>query len=340
MQANYLTSLREIGIPALYISDGTFSDVELPRTISDQTRTAVHIAAKRAIEGVCKAPVVVKAVKESVEVLLTEILRERDVIIALTDIKSVVDHTFAHSVNVAVLSLTAGKVMGLHRLQLFELGVGALLHDIGKANIPPGILDKVDSLTPEEMETVKKHPGDGFEILRKTESVPLLSAHVAFQHHERWDGSGYPRRLQGEAISLYGRLCGVCDVFDALSSDRPYKHAIHHSETLAFIHGMSATLFDPEMVRLLESIVAPYPVATLVELTTGDFAVVKAVKASTMERPLVVVIKDPRGQFYEAFQEIDLSSRPEIAIKRYVSWYDNLSIIDGGAIESAEKPPA
>ena len=156
-----------------------------------------------------------------VDQIIDELLADLSVLVNLTDIRTFDDYTFASLSNVSVLAIMTGITMGYNDLQLKELGVGAILHDLGKIRIDKSILSKTGELSKEEYEEVKRHPVYGFEILRQYQDVSLLSANVAFQHHERWDGSGYPRGLSGENILEYARIVAACDVYDALLADRP-----------------------------------------------------------------------------------------------------------------------
>lgn len=240
-----LTLLEEQGYTAVYIADG-FDDVELPEVVRLETKHEVIKSIRQFVEsealydkrlamsltyrGGPPAPNMVSkarydaclSIVRAAEMLVTDILSQTEVIIGMVDIKSLHDYSFAHAVNVALISLVVGRMMGYGKRELRELGIGALLHDIGKTAVSSSIWLKPSGLTREEFEIVRDHPVEGFEILRKT-SLGLLPAHVAYQHHERWDGSGYPRGLRGENILAYARITAVCDVFDAMTSDRPYK---------------------------------------------------------------------------------------------------------------------
>lgn len=316
-----LTKLRLLGFASVYIADNS-DDIPLREHISQETRAEViravdQIVAHAAARTVLKTDTVWKAVKRMVD----EILREPDVVVGLADLKSLLDHTFAHSVNVAVLCLIAAKALGLPQSDLYELGAGALLHDLGKSFIPTEILEKSSTLTQAEAAVIREHPARGFESIRRS-SLGLWVAHIAFQHHERWDGSGYPRGLKGKEPIEFARLCAVCDVFDALTSDRPYRAASAHNDTLAYLGSGAGTLLDPEMVRVIQSIAAPFPVAGWVELNTGDYAVVKKINPGDLRRPIIRIAKDANRKFYGDPQDIDLRARPDLEIVRAVSWYE------------------
>jgi HD-GYP domain-containing protein (c-di-GMP phosphodiesterase class II) len=159
-------------------------------------------------------------------------------------------------------------------LKLRDLGVGALLHDIGKIEIDPEILNKSGRLLPEEAVEIKGHPIKGFEILRKNPDISLISAHCAYQHHERFDGSGYPRRLNGEQIHEFAHIVAIADVYDALTSDVSYRRAVPVYEAIAIILKASGTLFDENLVNYFIENIAIYPIGTVVRLNTNQIGVV------------------------------------------------------------------
>ncbi len=340
-----LTLLEEQGYTAVYIADG-FDDVELPELVSLETKQEVMKSIRQFVEiealharrlslslfdgrsgsspganMISKARYdVCLSVVRAAEMLVGDIMSHREVVIGMVDIKTLHDYSFAHSVNVAMIALVVGRILGYNRRELRRLGIGALLHDIGKTAVSTSLWLKPGELTREEFAIVRDHPEAGFEVLRKT-SLGLTPAHVAYQHHERWDGSGYPRGIRGEKILGHARIAAVCDVFDAMTSDRPYKSARHPLEALAFIVENSGVLFDPRVVAAFTQVVAPFPVATGVILSTNETAVVKRLNPGALERPVVTVTKDPDGNYYSSPRTIDLERHPEIQIVSYAEWY-------------------
>jgi len=336
LNRRYLELLLRQGYTALYVAD-SIEEVELPETIKLDTRREVvryvndfaRIYAPRdarTAKGGFHSqlnPGMATSVKKAVDLLVNEILSSREVVIGLVDIKSLHNHSFRHSVQVALMSIVVGKIMGLSKNELRELGTGTLLHDMGKLKIPDFIWNKKEKLTDDEIQQIMRHPQEGYVILRNA-NVGLLAAHVAFQHHERYNGTGYPSGLAGEEITRYARICAVCDVFDAITSDRPYKPAAHPCEALSFIQKNAKELFDPVVVEAFLALVAPYPVATNVLLSTGEVAVVKRLNIHALARPVVMVTKDRERRFLTAFTEIDLSQVDSVSIINHVNWYDDL----------------
>lgn len=340
-----LDLLLHQGYSALYIAD-EFGDVELPELVSLETRQEVtrcitdfsraesESAQRLALNAPFPGPrprgqvMVAKhrhemalRVARAAELLVNDVMSRPEVIIGLVDIKSLHDYSFAHSVQVALNCLVVARMLAYKLAELREIGAGALLHDIGKTAVSPTIWSKEGDLTRQEFELVQTHPEAGFEILRKTE-LGLLTAHVAYQHHERWDGSGYPRALKDKEILKHARICAVCDVFDAMTSDRPYKRAAHPYDGLAFIVENSGILFDPEVVEAFSKVVAPFPVATAVKLSTGEIAIVKKLNPKDLDRPVVVITKDPTGKFYQVPRQLNLLTETDVRIATYVDWYN------------------
>jgi HD-GYP domain-containing protein (c-di-GMP phosphodiesterase class II) len=345
LNERFLGLLEQQGYTALYIAD-RLGDVELPELVSLSTKQevirsitefmeieALH-ARRLSLSMASGHPrpftgrnILSKARYEvslnmirAAELLVSEIMSQREVLIGMVDIKSLHDYSFGHSVQVALNALVVGRILGYNRRELRDLGTGVLLHDIGKTAIPASLWMKPDDLTIEEFARMREHPQAGFEILRQT-ALGLMPAHTAYQHHERWDGSGYPRGIAGEKIIAYARVAAVCDVFDAMTSDRPYKQALHPVEALSFIVANSGILFDQRIVEAFSRIVAPFPVATAVILSTNETAVVKRLNSQALDRPVVVVTKDPHGDYYSNPRTIDLELHPEMRIVSYADWY-------------------
>lgn len=223
--------------------------------------------------------------------LMDELLSKKNVLINLVDIKSMDNYTYQHSVNVAVLSLILGIRLNLNKLELYDLCIGALLHDIGKILIPKEILFKPDSLTGSEFDLVKQHSAKGFDYTRKITELSAMARVIALQHHERFDGKGYPDKRKGTDIHKFARIVSIADVYDALTSDRSYRRALSPNEALEYIMANGSTQFDYEMVKVFTKVVVPYPEGTLVKLSTGEYAVINEVFQSYPLRPKVKIVK-------------------------------------------------
>ncbi|MGB9813339.1 MAG: HD-GYP domain-containing protein [Thermovenabulum sp.] len=259
-------------------------------------------------------------VADVVKSLIEEILSEKGVSENLTNLCSNDLYTFAHSVDVCILSLIAGKKLGYSRKKLFALGMGSILHDVGKLEIPPEILNKPAKLTPEEYEIIKKHPLFSYEILKKKDDENLnpFSLNIVLNHHERFDGSGYPRRLKQLEINDLDYICAISDVFNAMTTDRVYRRAIPVHEVYEMIEGSCNTLFPFNLVRAFLSCINPFPPGTLVMLSTEEAAIVVA-SSDLPFRPKVKLLK--------SFEEIDLTKELNITIRRQLTPEEALNFI-------------
>ncbi len=331
-----ITRLRRLGIGSVYICDQyNLKNITPPDIISETLRLRTITMVKTNFEAVQDHfKLNIQEVKGTVEGIIAELLANDNVLVHLTDIRTFDDYLFAHSVNVCVLSLLVGISLNYNRTKLTELAVGALLHDIGKIRIDPNILDKPDDLNQEEFAVVKYHTTYGFEILRNHPDIPLLSAHIAFQHHERWDGQGYPRGLAKQSIHEYARVVAVADAYDALLADRPYRPAYTIKQGLAVIKRMSGIYLDPNLVTALIANIAVYPVGSLVKTNTGYIGLVKAVNKAFPTRPLISIIMDNHGKQLKQYHEVDLSQLTTILIVRALS---NKEIADLN-LDSLAKP--
>ncbi len=199
------------------------------------------------------------------------------------------DYTYKHSLNVMFLAISVGRTMGYSKEQLRDLAIGALFHDIGKLFIPKNILLKPASLTDPEVTVMQEHSCKGFEFLREYTDLSAIIRIVSLDHHEKWDGTGYPNGKKGEEIHPYGRIVAVCDVFEALTANRPYREEIPLSEAREYILGGGGTYFDYSVVKAFASTVNPYPVGCFVKLSDGREGLVKDTNWDYFTRPVVEV---------------------------------------------------
>jgi len=230
----------------------------------------------------------IDAIGNTTEQLIDELSSKKDILINIADIKMYDDYTYHHSLSVAIMAIAIGLEMGYDRKKLGELGVAGLLHDIGKVSVPIEIINKKGRLTDEEYNTVRLHPVYAAEHLRARKLVSDDCCLGIIGHHERWDGTGYPRRLKGDEIHEYARILAVADVCDALTSNRPYRIPNPPNEAIEFIMGGMYTHFDENVVRAFLRKVAPFPVGSKVKLSTGETATIIRNSNDQPLRPLIV----------------------------------------------------
>ncbi len=212
-------------------------------------------------------------------------------LLGLTTMKNFDEYTFNHSVNVAILSLYLGKLLGLDLEQLHLLGEAAMLHDVGKVRIPKEILNKQGKLTPAEWKIMESHSVEGAEVLSQTPGISELSLVVAFEHHLRYDLSGYPQVRKLKETNLLARLVTICDVYDAATSLRVYHAPALPASIIGLIISKKGSFFDPVLAKAFVQLMGVYPVGSLVRLDNNELAVVYANNLSNILRPKVILVK-------------------------------------------------
>ena len=213
------------------------------------------------------------AVAGAAEEIAASVGRHPHALIGLTRLRSKDEYTYVHSVAVSALMVAFARHLGLEAREVRELGVAGLLHDVGKMVVPGRVLSKPGALTDDELALVRTHPEQGYRLLTEGEGVSDIALDVARHHHERMDGGGYPLRLRGGEISLHARMAAICDVYDALTSRRPYKEAWTAAEAIGRMHGWEGH-FDPALLFRFMGCVGVYPVGMLVRLRSNRLGVV------------------------------------------------------------------
>lgn len=242
-----------------------------------------------------------------IEQMIDSLARNQDALLSLTRIRRVGRYTFEHSVNVAVLLLSLARGLELERAQLQQIGLGALLHDLGKILVPPAILNKPGQLTDEEFGLMRAHVDHTRALLAETHGLSPTVLAVAAEHHERIDGSGYPARKVGDQISLYGQMAAIVDVYDAITSDRVYHKALDPHRALSKMLEWSRHHFDPLLVQRFIRCVGIYPIGTLVRLHSGRLGVVVESGEQGPFHPVVRIIIDANRRRFLKVEDLDLS---------------------------------
>jgi putative nucleotidyltransferase with HDIG domain len=235
------------------------------------------------------------AAREMVDSLAQAVAQNRTALLSLTALKNYDNYTFTHMVNVSILTMGQARGVGIDGSMLREFGLAGLMHDIGKVKTPNEILNKPGKLTDDEYTILKKHTVDGAEILRRTPEIPTLAPIVAFEHHLRADGTGYPAAVRPQ-LNLGTTLCGIADVYDAMRSQRVYQAAHPTDRILAVLQRNDGKQFDQHLVRRFVQLVGIYPAGNLVQLDSGEVAVVLKPHAPDPYRPQVRVLIDRDGQ--------------------------------------------
>lgn len=243
-----------------------------------------------------------------VEDLVTAIYEDANTLLWLTQLKDKHEYTADHSLNVCVLALAFGAHLGMPKERLRPIGLGALLHDVGKMKTPEEILNKPGKLTPEEFDIMKRHTVEGYELIKTTENVSPEVLDIIRSHHERLNGRGYPDGLKGDEISTSVLMVGICDVYDAITSDRIYHHGIPAHEGLSAMYQLAPNDFGRELMTEFIKCVGIYPIGSLVELGSGALGVIVSNDPKNRLRPVVMLVRDAAGKFYNPRRYVSLAS--------------------------------
>lgn len=297
IKEQYIERISQLGYHGIYIDDDVSKDIMVEGIISDRLRMKAVAYIQRGftedfIQGASGITYdKVQGALDIVEEIVDEIVHSDVSIINMIDLKFYDEYTYYHSVNVCILSIVMGIAMGYDHQRLTRLGLGAILHDIGKVFISKDILNKKGSLTNDEFETMKDHPKLGYQHLKNIYNVLPTVYRCVLDHHERYDGTGYPYQLVGDSISEFGRIVCICDVYDALTSNRPYRSAELPSEAMEYLMANGGCIFDPSLVDIFLKRVAPYPVGTLVRLSNNYIGIVIKNSSEYCLRPTIKLLK-------------------------------------------------
>lgn len=256
-------------------------------------------------------------IKNSVEEITQSIVRNPDAMLLMTNMKAMDDYMVVHSLNVCILSLIFARFLAVEERDMQDLGMGALLHDIGEIRLPKELLNKPSELTPEEHATMQKHTEYGASILHNNGGIPEQAIDIALHHHERVDRSGYPSKLGGPEISLNAKIVGIVDVYDSLTSTTPYRSYISSTDALKSMYDWRGTLFDSMLVENFIQCLGIYPVGSTLELNNGEVGIVISASPENRLYPKMLLVKDGQNKFYDPPKIINLSQFKDREENRY-----------------------
>ncbi|MGI6632732.1 MAG: HD-GYP domain-containing protein [Bacillota bacterium] len=314
-----INSLKRRGFTRVAIQDEFLRDVEVNDTIHEETRrTAIRslgIVASNMLRG---TPGDIQPIREALDSIIDDLRSNPRAAIGLHSICSFDETLYTHGINVCVLSIAIAEGMKLPESTLRQVGMGALLHDVGKILIPKPILDKPSLLTDDEYSLIKTHAMKGFEMLQTCYNVGAVAAHGALDHHERLDGSGYPRGLKGDNIPIIGRIVATADVYDAMVSERPHRQRHLPEAVRKYMQENRGSLFDGDAVDAMLRRVAAYPIGSILSLGGGFVAVVISQDPRDNSRPVVRVVSGPG---ITETQDIPLLDRPDLSVSMILDDY-------------------
>jgi HD-GYP domain-containing protein (c-di-GMP phosphodiesterase class II) len=250
-------------------------------------------------------------INEAVAGLTESVLRNPDAMLLFTQLKEKSDYTHAHALDCSVYMTVFGRFLQMSPEDVALLCHLGLLQDVGKVRVPTALLEKRERVTEEERVVLRKHVEFSAEILRDTPRLPPGLAELALLHHERHDGSGYPRKLGGEEIGLFGAIAGIVDTFAALTSRRPYAEALAPSMALSILYKHRGTLFDGYLVEQFIRCIGIYPIGSVVELNSGEIGIVIAQNLAKRLQPRVMVIRDAARNILKPQKLVDLAREPK-----------------------------
>ena len=302
-----ISTLKRLGVTTIYIDDPQFQDVEPDDLLSDETKRTVIHQMSEAFEAIRSGKEFSsRAIGQTVDQLLDDVLLNSNVMVQLSEIRTADNAAYVHAMNVCMVAAVVGLDMGLNMIQMKELCIGALLHDIGKINAP------------EVQEGRMHHAWRGFDILKMKREYSLLSAHVAFQHHEAVDGSGAPRGITGEGIHTYAKIVAIANMYDNLLSPLDTDPPLMPYEACERLNAMSGTLLDRDVLVHFMRVVSIYPNGISVRLSNRKTGVVVGQHRGLPGRPIVRLLTKEGEDAVEA-TEFDLAKHTTIFIEAVLS---------------------
>jgi HD-GYP domain-containing protein (c-di-GMP phosphodiesterase class II) len=336
VDSRYVAALERAGIHAIYVEDTIGAGIEVTPVLSEATRAEATRRLEKSLGDVTRAKdgtlslsdTTVSELEDLARLIATELASCDDAVVALQDLASADAYTMQHSIDVAAVGLMVGRRLMVDAgwldyksqrrfdridQRVVQLGLGLLLHDIGKLAVPQDILQKQGALDEDEWKLMRQHPLTGLDMVAETQ-ISAVARTVIRSHHERWDGSGYPEAIAGQKIHQYARVAAVADVYDAVTSERPYSKARPPHVGWEVIVGGGGKLFEDEVVDAFRRVVAPYPPGAEIVLDDGSRGVVVSVDAQMPEQPRVRVAWGPDGQEIEPYETtVDVGARLPVA---------------------------
>ncbi|MDD2443144.1 MAG: HD-GYP domain-containing protein [Desulfotomaculaceae bacterium] len=332
----HIRKLAQLEVSFVFIDDESAPGTVIPKivvkdVIADQTRLAAVQQVKNILLETKESGRLVidpQTVYKTVNNFTDELLSSSSIMVNLVELRSQDDYTFAHSVNVCVLALMTGITLELDKKELGVLGVGALLHDLGKVKVPDEILNKPGTLTKEEFKIMKKHTYYGHELIQRAKGFEDTHALIACQHHECYNGSGYPLGIKENEFNEFSQIVAISDKFDALTANRVYRNAFPPHEAYEMCAASGNFWFKDHIVKAFLHNIAAYPSGTFIELNDRRVATVIDTPKGLSMFPRVRVLFNKNRRLLSAPQEIPLSEQSDLYISRSLSTKEVQSLLE------------
>ncbi|MFU0825327.1 HD-GYP domain-containing protein [Clostridium sp.] len=318
LSKNLISKLSKYGVFMIYVEDDRFSDITCVNDLTELKKVTLEMMPNLfndLLEGDrdnCNKSV------SMIEELVEDIISQNSININLYEVKAYDNYTYIHCVDTSIMSIYLGNCLKLNRSEIKELGLSAILHDIGKIKIPNEIINKRGVLTEKEFEIVKNHPTYGKEILEKRGIFSQKVIDGVFHHHERVDGSGYPNGLRGDKISDYAKIISVSDVFTAVSANRSYRNKFEPKEAYELILSGMGSKFDKKVIEKFKENFAIYPLGCCVRLSNGVEGYVIRQNKNLPDRPVIRIVYDSITKMPIQPYEIDLMNKLSLTIETVV----------------------
>lgn len=249
----------------------------------------------------------IKDVKEAVIEITGSVMRNPDAMMLLTQIEAKGKQASHHAMNVCILSAAFGRYLGMDEKKLYELALGAMLHDVGETQLPDGLMKKQENYTPEELNLMQSHTLKGGEVLSQLDDIPASAVTIAMTHHERANGSGYPKRLVNDQISTLAKIVSITDVYDSVTSGTVHEAPITSTDALKSMYDWRNELFDGELIELFIQSLGIYPIGSVVQLRSNEIGIVISTSAERRLSPTLLLILDQDMEPYRPPTIINLS---------------------------------
>lgn len=318
MKERYIQYLRHQGITYLYVDEPQTQDIIVEDVVAPNLRLEAMKKAQQVVKNfqVGKG-VELEGVKAAISTMITQLSSKPENMMHFMDIRRKEDYMFAHAVNTCILAVMTGISLGYNDVQLEELGLAAMVHDVGKIRFPKKLaLKNPGVLKEEEKEEYRQHPFYSMEILKES-GLPMNVIKACFEHHERWNGSGYPMGLEGDTISEYAQIISIADVYDRLTAGTPHRRPTPPYYAAAIINKAAGEFFNPAIVEKFNENIAVYPIGTMVQLNNHQIGVIVDVSKENKTTPVVRIIFGEEQAKLNELIELDLRKHPELFIVEF-----------------------